>query len=409
MAKIFRNVVVALIGLVVSAALLLPLLQWGLTKFVMQPKLDAHYEHVASYFPQMLEDLKLLNENPIFPQVEPTENAESHLSHHVSWRSEDIRALDTPAHLALNELFKRHPDWATDQNQWDTLRNDPDLLTLDASWMDQLSGYTHWDISSNPMVAADLGRIPAASALARAGIVATLPLPDFVELRKWALVHALQKQIAGDHLAALESVRKAAQLANSTGTLIGNLSAVAMLRDEGRIAKGHELPNWQFISEEKANAYQRMSFGWIGVLQASWFKGFPTEFEPFLNPQNGVCAAASEFSTGLFHFEDFFGDKVPLETDFSGELEASRAMQKRLYAECNLNYLEPLLERAPASLVLEVAEGDFTPKLPYTQSGLLPLTLKSAQMPYVRRVLGFTLLTLSVPNLTSVYERVASQ
>ena len=409
MAKTVRNVLIALLGLGISASLLLPVVQWGVIKFVMQPEIDGQYEHVASYFPRMLDDLKLLNENPIFSTSETMENAESYLSNHVSWSSDDIHPLDTPSHMTLQELFKKYPEWANDPNQFDALRADPELLNIDTSWMDQLGGYTHWDISTNPMVAADLTRIPSATALARAGIMANLPQPDFEEFRKWAMAHALQKQVGGDTLVAVESLRKAAQLANSTGTLAGNLSASAMLRDERRITNGQELANWQFVSGQAVDAYERMSFGWTGVVQASWFKGLPTEFEPYLHPQNGVCAAASQFSAGLFHFQDFFGDKVLLENDFSQELERSRALQKRLYAECNLTYLEPLLELTSLVGVADLQTVDEIENLPFSQNGLLPLTLKSTQMPYIRRVLGLTLVTLMKPRLNSIYEQVASK
>jgi hypothetical protein len=383
----------------------LPVLHFVITDFFLMPQIESDHKKIMSYFPRILTDLKTVSENPPFPQNALNNNAEKFISRYVSWEGDGLSPLTSDSHTALKELFKKYPEWKTDSKKFKALYADSKLMEIDATWIDQLKNYSHWDFSSHQSIIDDLKRVPDSSGIARIGIFANLPIPNYSEFRQWAIVYTLQKSQKGRTIEGLEAFRKMAQLSHSSGTLVGNMIAVAMLNDEHVLSENIELNDWELVPKKKIEAYKRVSWAWPGLVRTTWFHSFPKEFEPYLKPETGACAAAWVYSGGLTAFQDFLEDKIVFEKDFSKNLEYSREFQKFLLSTCNMKNYEGFVSRTPAGANPIVGRGYNSYFMMDSGKVNNSIALNWIRIPYVRQMIGLNLITISIPNYLKLYDQ----
>lgn len=311
--------------------------------------------------------------------------------------------LTSSSHKNLKELFRSYPRWNTDPKQFNALYGDPKLIEIDATWIDQLNNYSHWDTSSHQSVLNDLKRVSDFSGLARVKIFENLPIPNYSEFRQWATVYVLQKSQKGKSAEGLKAFRKMAHLSHSTGSLTGNMLSAEMLKDEYMFSKNLKLYNWKLVPTEKIEAYKRVSWAWLGLVRTTWFDYFPKEFEPYLRPETGVCAAAWEHSNSVAALHDFLENKIVFEKDFSENLEYSRSFQKNLFSICNMKNYEGFLNRTPAGAIPIVGRGNSLFMIEPREGNTISLYL--SRVPYIRQIIGLSLIIISIPNYLKYYEQ----
>lgn len=405
MIKIWHNKYKILGLFVFVLGITVPIVHFVLTEYYLIPKIESDYKKAQSYFPKILADLKAIAENPPFPDVELKSNGEGFISKHVSWEGDGFSPLSSKSHETLSDLFEKYPNWKSDPKQFKSLYADPDLLSIDTSWIEELKNYSHWDFSTHPEIQENLRHVPESSGIERIGIFSALPIPNFPEFRKWGIVYFLQEYHQGKGPEGLKSFRKMAHLSHNTGTLIGKMIATTMLDDEHFFSKNLQMPDWELIPKEEIQAYKRVSWAWIGIAQTTWFHEFPKDFEPYLKPETGVCAAAWENPGGLTAFQDFLKSKVVFERDFSENLEKSRSFQKRLFSICNMKSYEGFVSRIPAGANPLIGRGYGSYYMIDSEAASSSTSLNWSRVPYIRRVIGLNLIAISIPNYLKLYEQ----
>jgi hypothetical protein len=402
--KFFKSNYKVLFFLAALCFLTIPIVYYVQMKFFLLPKVEANHKIIASFYPKILSDLKLINEKPPFEKISYEKNAESYITQHVSWSGNKFTNFDSPSHKAIDELFKKYSKWKVDPKQFEALYKDPLLLQIDTNWMEQLHQYTYWDFSSHPKVMEELKRAPESNGVARIGIFASLPIPSFSEFRRWATVYTLQKSHKGKALEGLKRHRFMSQMLHSSGILIGNMIAVDMLKEEHALVKNLKINNWNLVSNETIDAYKRVSWGWVSVVQNSWFEELPKEFEPYMKPETGVCAAAWENSAGLTALSDFLEKKVFLEKDFSKNFQQLKNLKIKLFSKCNMKNYEVFSSRMPASPEPLIGRGYNNYLLLNSEEFNNSVTLNWVRIPYIRQIVGLNLATEGAPNYMRLYD-----
>lgn len=383
--------------------------------FVVAPFVCAHYtnqgiakireneEQMRKVMPKFIADLKAIDANPPFPNWSRERNAEPFLSLWVSWEGKDIEKQNTPTHQALREMFEKYPKAFNDEAQFLALAEDPLVKKIDTRWMDNLLNFDHWRMTSYPKVQEQLREVKNLNSIARIGVMITLPIPNFMELRQFALVHLIKKHKQGKALEGLTVFRKVAELSHTTGSLVGEMVAVAILKAEitwVTLTKAYE---WPIVDPDRVNAFQRVSWTWAGYLTAPWLAGFPRELEPFLKPQTGLCGAVGESNTGVHGLSDFLEPQFPFEMDFSDSLAKSRKLSSKTQEICGLQDFSPLMDRAPAAanpLISKDSPGLYTLVSGEERPGMF---FNPARIPYARRTVAVMLMTIARPSYMKFY------
>jgi hypothetical protein len=362
-----RIIIVLLLLIIVST----PLISRTIEAVYFGPRLNAPHTRFDRLSPRILSDLKTLSPRAPFAAVEYSSDAQAFLDQHISWEGTSSADADR-----VRELLKRHLYWRKTPGELKELMNEPDFKVLDASWIAELMKFDHWDLTANAKLRERLAQMPALDGTERITAYTTMPMPNYSELREWATLYMLQSYRAGRAKQALAHYRHAASLSNSTGTLIGQMIAVAMLKDEYTFKEVFKIDGWQLVSSDVIDAYQRVSWAWAGIGLEVWREGLPEDFKPFVQPQLGVCPAAWE--SGFLGFTDFLEPHFLLETDFRENFVRARAFHEELTKLCHVTALNGIWN---------------------------PSGSQFKRAPYLRRFLGLSLLTVAVPDFYRIYDK----
>jgi hypothetical protein len=353
---------------------------------------------------KILDDLRLITATPVFQSSTYSANAEALLSQHVSWEGDGIGELSSASHLALIKLFEKYPAWMSSSEKLREIGRDPLLKEIDTGWMARLDHFDHWDISTRTEIKEHLARATLTNGIGKIGIVSALPLPNFDELRKWAIVRFLQSsnKKQSDPITALSAFRKATALCHSAGLLISEMVALRMLQDEKTLVQSFEISNWNLVPDETIQAYKRLSWASVALVRMPWFGDeIPKEFTSFLKPENGMCAGVWESLVGLDGFRDYLEPRFPFEYNFATNMNRARDNQRQFMATCHMGNYESLLTPSPIE------------RQPLFGSDNLPLMgidwpgtryFNWSRIPYLRQLVGLQVLAIATPNYLRLYD-----
>lgn len=345
------------------------------------PKIQELSDAIKAHQSKILSDLEQLDKNPIFPDMVRTKDAQDFISKHIGWEGEDAKSLARPEPEELLALSSRYTNFFKSEDLR-ALSADSELTKVDVSWLDQLESYDHWNLATSPLIKGQLDRAIKLDGIGRIGVFANLALPDFTLLRFVVVARFLQLEKQGEAHKGLRLMRHVSRLLHTTHTLGGAMSAAAVLGSERAVAETFAVQNWSPIEKERIAAYKRVSWAWGGVLHLAMWDKFPSEFQSYLKPSNGVCAMVNEKTLTLGTHEFLMGG-VPLERDYSVQLKQSDEWSQKLFTLCSMpQYM--------AFLVPTKSNSSFN----------------KGKIPFVRRGVGLVILTVGTPNYLGQYGKL---
>ncbi len=389
---------------VLSALFALPLVCNSYTEDRVKV-LTAHEANIRELLPKFIADLDRLEKNWPFPKRSRLRNAESLLSQNISFTGKGFGPIKTPSHEALRELFAKFPRGVRTQEDFEKFSADSLIAQIDTAWMEGLNGFDHWNPSTHPRIKLEIERAKQLNNLGRIGAFANMPLPETNELRYFGIVYFVQAMKRSETHKGLVMFRKLAELSYSMDSLIGSMVAVGFLKYEPKLAEFSHAVDYGTVETETALALMRTSYGWPGLLSATWFKGFPKEIEDRMKPDLGICTAAHESANVFIAFSDYFEPRAPMEIDFTKPIAEARRVRERLETLCEVDDFRFVSQRSVASANplmnhdLHSIDGSDT-------SGLWP-TPNPARIPYVRRAVAAVISTIATPNYMKFYTEEA--
>ncbi len=305
--------------------------------------------------PQIYGDLETLDANPIFPKLTTNNNAEYLISRYVPFNGFDKLISSNPQYDSLKKINVEYADWRRNTETFTTMLNDKSIMSLNSSWVGLLSQFDHWNFSSNTQIKEYLSLVPNVNSLTRLDIFSRLPIPNYNMMRSWALLYVFHSYKNNRSLDGLKLHRKVAELINSSGTIMGNMAAASMLKDEYALMSYLNVKNWQTKPYHYIDIYTRVSWAWLGVLKLPLFGRLPLKFVQFIKPQNGACASSWENASTYSVYLDFFQPRVAFESDFSKNIKFTSELYKNIQTQCNLQSYSPFISRSPASIDLSTS------------------------------------------------------
>lgn len=372
--------------------------------------IESSLAEIETYYPQITADLQVLEQKPLFEDRERIKNAEPLISKYVAWEGFGAKKLENENHATLLKFIQDHPSKKLGDEYLKELYSDPRLMNLDVAWVDTLQEYDHWNFASHPSWIETLKKVSGENSIGRVVLFSNLAIPDMKEFRFSVLIRFLQLHRQGKTEKGLKAIRNAAQLCHSTGTLIGSMVALTLLRDEINLAEVLHQTSWKPATNDSLEAYKRVAWAWNGIFNVNKWKGFPSQFEAFLKPRNGICGAAWENSVkGL---PDLLSGGFPFESSYKEQVERDLFFQRKMLEACGLQamavFLEPVKpENNPVMVHMPVrlaslAALDNTPPDP-NRVGLNP-----TRIPFFRVPFGMLLSTVAQPNAIRFYKERAS-
>ena len=319
------------------------------TMFIFKPKMSEMSLGLRLKHDRILEDLNTLERFPIFPELTTEKNAEWAIAQKITWNGENYPMYDTAETLLVRKLWRSYGLWRLDQPTFNNLINDTQLMSVNTDWLERLEKYDHWNFSTHRQLSTPLALIPKVNSMTRVEIFSQLPIPNYADLRNWALLYFFKKLQQDKPNEGLKVHRKVAELIHSSGTLIGNVTAASMLKDEYFLMSRFSVKNWEPKPMYSIDAYTRASWVWVGLLKASLFNNLPKDFFAYAKPQNGVCASVREASANFTMYLDFFSGKSLFESDFTENVAFSSNLFNQLNSKCNHSSYKSFLTRSPAS------------------------------------------------------------
>ncbi len=379
------------------------------TVFIFKPMMSEINIELSLHKDRILSDLEILETYPLFQEHAREKNAEWVISQHIGWHGEGSPTQDSLKSFKVRKLAKFYSTWRLDEKVYEKLLQDEDLMNLNTDWITRLEKYDHWNFSTHREVATPLALVPKVNSLTRVEIFSQLPIANYQDLRSWVIIHFLQKAKSGNTLQGFKALRKVAELMHSSGTLIGNISAASILKDEYVLMSKFKNSDWQPKPQVSIEAYIRVSWAWLGLVKTAFFHPFPKEYWQYMKPENGICASARESAASYSVFIDFFAPRVSFESDFSANLLSSKKIFERLSFDCNHSNYSGFLNRSPSSThpwswsSIDVNAGLFKN---YSKMDFNFTTIDNwIYLPFVRRFVGLSFFTAGSPiNYTVHYE-----
>lgn len=354
-----------------------------------------------------LADVAALDANPPFPDTPRRANAEPFLRAYVSWEGREMKPVERSAALLAD--MRAYAEWPKSADVRRRMLADAGFFARhDATWLERISSFDHLDLTSHPALAAELGRLPRQNGIERIGTLAAHPLINYLELRNWGLYYALGKIREGRAPEGLKVLRQIAALMHSSYTLVGAMSAAAMLNSERALVETFSIHGWSPVSTETVDRYRRVSWAWGIYAKAPWYGEWKSELEGHLHPRAGLCPGVNEGIGGPLLLQEWLEPTWPFELDLRAKFAASRDLQRRLFAICDLKLQAAVLDPPPA----EANPWILTGKRRYfrtvasdepeeTEDGF---EINATKIPYLRRTIGLTIMTIAAPNFMKFYE-----
>lgn len=402
--RISINLLKVVTVFIVLALVLIPGLTHILVNAHFMKELSSYADESELHLADIKKDLETLQKNPIFKKLDPTADAGFVLNAHVPVLGGDQTSSAQKNYEPIKNYLEKYKSWAKDKEVLITSTQDIALRSLNTDWMLPLKEKTSWSLTQHPDVSTALERIPQLNSIERIAEFAQMPIPRYEALRDWAAIYMMKMAYEGSPRLGLEMYRKVAELIQSHGTLTGHMVAADMLKKEPYLAATFAVEDWTAHNLEAIEAFERISWGWVGLVRNSWLKPLPAELTASLTPQNGICAAAFENVGGLSSMYDFLGPKAIFEPDFSQEIEASSSLEQQLLSECRMEAFHVF------SLPTEKASNPFWVKAEtvYTLPEMEGWSYNKSRIPYLRRLIGLQLMTIAQPNFFVKYKQKSS-
>ena len=151
--------------------------------------------------------------------------------------------------------------------------------------------------------------------------------------------------------------------------------------------------------------------GWAGIFQKYYFQGeVSPRWKGFLNKNVGVCPALSELSFNIVSMSDYFNTQFPLEPNFQNLTNESKKQRELLLSECDLRGLlerkdhtnhKNAWNRSYTSWEIYIKTPHLRPEPYRTITSWLP---QVKNIPFIRRIAGFYLLSLNSNNSFEMYD-----
>lgn len=339
-----------LFGLTLLCLLFLPVFARLSIDTVLKPTIAEHNLALVHSYGKILTDLEDLSQFPVFPESAYKKNAEFVLSKYIEFDGDEGTTLFYKKSQAIKKIQRLYLGWKQSPLIRQRLVNDPDLRKLDTRWMRELLKYDYWDFSDNRKVVSLFESLAHVNASTRLEIFNHMPIPSYGELRSWALLNFINSYRSGKPLDGMRVYRKTAELINSSGTLIGQVTAAAMLKDEYAIMSLFDVKGWEPRPIFAIESYVRVSWAWIGILKMPYFGEFPNQFISYIHPQYGICAGSRLASADYGLYVDFFQPQSFFESNFTSNVAVTSKLYKKIHENCRIESFSRFLSRSPASI-----------------------------------------------------------
>lgn len=398
-----------LLSFILFGLLILPIAAEISVDLVLKPQVSIFNIALKHNYPKILDDLEMLHKNKIFKNSAYKNNAEYLISKYVSL---DGVAAALIAKNTTNEPVKRitkvYHAWRSNEEILKSLLQDKELMSVNTDWLERLHNYDHWNFSTNKELTAALATIPNVNALTRLDIFSQLPSPNYDNFRSWAILHFLQMTQKGQSHKGLKTYRKVANLIHSSSTVVGNITAASMLKDEYILTSKFGIKGWATVPVFYIDAYIRTTWAWMGLLKLPYFNTFPVEFLSYLKPETGICASSRESVSNFSLYLDLYQPQTRFERNFTDNVIFTTHLYQKIQKVCNLEIYDKFLSRSPASLN------------PWSSFKFDKELFKAARhtdydfsiednwvyLPYIRRIVGTVYFAGGSPmNYVSHYER----
>ncbi|RYZ76601.1 MAG: hypothetical protein EOP05_04530 [Proteobacteria bacterium] len=358
-------------------------------------KADSDWQERRQHFDSKLKvDLELLTENPIFMDLARIRNAEPLFRNHMTWDGDKTGSAPEGEEFDQEQQIKafseRHQkDSATfNAKSFDAILEDPDLEKLKLNWSDELMTFDHFSLATHPSHEQALSKVASLNGTGRVAVAASLPYPNYSFLQAVATFRFAQLAKQGKIEDAAKFYRHLTYLVYSSHTLAGSMVAVSMLKRESSFAEAltNSLGEYPIalIENERLQALKSLSWFWGGIYQKGFLANRAAGLEDFFNRDTGACAAASEIFTSTSGVASLFETTAPLEQDFSANFKRARTFEQKVLRMCGLEAYSP-----------------FTAPTVEAPDAFYP-----TRIPFLRRHIGSTLITLPGMNSFAFYENL---
>lgn len=385
----FKTTVLGLLLLLIFA---LPIGDYAFYSLYYAPVQKQSVAELEMYYPKILADLKLIDQNPIFNKFTFDKNAEEIFEKNLSWSGLKPEAKYDLNHTNLRNFTQKYKLWKKDPEVLETMLADPNIHTIDTGWMDTVLNYDHWNISNNPNIKTHLAPLKELDSLEKMAVFSQLPIPDYLELRDWTLVYFLKQHKKMNTLQGLKVYRKIAELSYSSSSTIASVISTKLLEDEAYLAERFQIKDWVAIDNERINAFRRSAWTWTRIARNSLHQIIPLEVRDLIKYENGICSAAWEVAPNIALLNDFLIPRFVLETDHSVDVARFQETVDKLQTICKLDPYKSFGERSPASVGISVSElsESFQQKSASLSTDSY-LAVAVRKIPYMRRMFIYVL------------------
>lgn len=386
------------------------------TNSTLFPSIIAEQEEIKPFEKLILADLKWLEKNPLFKKNEFKKDAGPFLKSYIPLEGLNPKPELSAQNKMVENLFQKFPDWVSNKVSFKGLTSDPDFSKLDPKWLEQLKPFDHWNWLQQSEVKASIDKARTQDSISRVGTMASMPTPKSGLLRNWASVYVIKKLQAKDLQAGLKIYRKIAELLSTSGSLVGQMQAVAMLKAEHKLLNDFQARDWSLVPQNSIEAYKRLSWAWVHMArQPFYFNELQPEFQTYARPDYGVCAAASENMILLYSMRGYLEPQFSFETSYSSNYARASRFQEKILSQCHLDDFNQLMEFSSLAEVpwftsynifssMTVTKGN-----PESHWNHAIKNFNWSRVPFIRRVIGLTLLKIATPGTLRAYKDFAEQ
>lgn len=339
-------------------------------------------------WPKFIEDLKILDSQKIARPITRTKNAAEFLVDKISWSPDETNLNDAQQSArTAKQVLARHAKWQSSPEQLAKLLSDPELKNIDPSWVRELSQFDYLDLSVTRQQKEQLDRLRPMDVISRIGVIAALPMPNFMEAVDLATIGALKAHAAkaprAELISYLNSIDQLFHLTQSSPTLVDQSIAVATLGRLHSLVEALKIEGMTVVPVEMRLRIRRVSWMWAQVLALSSMKEFESALNavrPYMKTTNFLCGGSDPVGT-MAIFKDILAGGWPLEPDFKSELEREE------------NYLRETAK------ICGTPVTDIVLSLPKAPDNPMQLNV-----PYLRRIYFSILNSIAVPNYSRQYD-----
>ena len=363
----------------------------ALDHFVVYQKIELPQKNVIKKIeaitPKVLTDLKVLEKSPIFTKFTYTKNAELVFSENISWSDSTSEKELTFNRQKLRKFAEKYKDWRKNEELFQAMLKDPEIHQIDTSWMSDIRSYDHWNLTENAKMNSLLKLASNVDTRNKLDIFHNLPIPDFFELRSWALTQLLKEHKNVNSVSGLENYRHIAFLSYTTGTLIGGQIAAQMLNDERILTDRLGIENWPHYEDKSIQAFKRLTYIWPTLIKGTIADNLSVELSDYFRPEFGICSAVFDASNTL-RFRDLLEPRFILESAHSIDLERFDKTYEMVQKNCNSKAFAVFSNRTPASFNTFITNELNNTKIDDEPENLFSYLTKIniAKIPYIRRI-----------------------